>query len=294
MSEQIRIKQPFTEKYTLTIDSDLMAVNVSMQSKAQIRWDFRVIQVDRIKGRVEIELIQLDNTLLEWNNPMVEEISAMSRIFGRMYNELHLILDQKGKILEVLNMELILGKWKQTKTEMQKVLEDNPDIEKAISLNDEIFQDPEKLKAGIQASEFFSVCFGEIYGEYTNTKKTVVKPNFFNTANVQWEYTIYTDNNTPYDSKYVKVYSKANPYAGLGQGFNQRAYKHFSEQIDIAKLEPILTEHTSFGIEQDTGKLLEAVIRKEEIAKKENLYTKMNYYIVSDTLLKENKRIVKN
>ncbi|MBC9797865.1 hypothetical protein [Sinomicrobium weinanense] len=292
MSELISIKQPFAERYTLTIDSDLMAVNMNMKSKAQIRWDFRVLNVDSIGGDMEVELIQLDNILLESNNPMVKEVSAMSRIFGRMYNELHLTLDKSGKIMDVLNMDLILRKWKQTKREMQEVVEENDDLKQVINLNDEIFQNQANLKAAIQASEFFSVCFGEIYGEYIHTQKTVVKPNFLNTANVQWAYSIYTDNDNTYDSGCISIYAKADPHGGLGQGFNQRAYKNFSQQIDVGKLEPVLAEHITFGVERQTGKLLEALVRKEEIAQQESLYTKMNYHVISDTLLKENRRVI--
>ena len=45
MDYRIVIKEPFQEKYTLTIDSDMLGVSVHMVSKIQIRWDFRVIRI---------------------------------------------------------------------------------------------------------------------------------------------------------------------------------------------------------------------------------------------------------
>jgi hypothetical protein len=284
MQNQIRIKQPFSERYTLIIESDMMAVNVVMKSKTQIRWDFRVLEVN--ESKLEVELLLLDNILLESNNPLIKEISGMNQVFGRMYNELHLIIDHKGKIAEILNMDLILNKWEQTKKEMQTITNSSPELKDVISLNDSIFQNRDKLKAGIQGNEFFMIYFNEVYANQLPFRKSnVFKNNFFNTINIPFEY------NVRMEADYVKqpsgtldVFLNASPSSQPGKDFNLQAYKQFADKIDVSKLSTTLNETGAYEIDGQTGKLLKAELQRNEIADIDKLFTKMTYILTADSL----------
>ncbi|KFF01726.1 SH3 domain-containing protein [Chryseobacterium luteum] len=285
-NKQLLIKQTYTEQYTLVIDSDMMAVNAKMQSKTQIRWDLNVLKVS--DNEVEVKLILLDHILLEANNPLIKEVANLTKAFSRLYNELHLKIDQQGKILDVLNMDIILSKWKQTKAEMEKIAENTPDIKNAILLHDSIFQDKAKLTHGIQASEFFMLHFNYVYGnDLPFNKKDIIKPNFFNSANVQWSCFVNPMHELPTDVQSFSVNIDMQSFMPLGVGFYSRAYGQFANQIDITKLNTRLKESGTYKINPQTGKLLEAFLYREEVADEKQLFTKMQYTLMSEAVYKE-------
>ena len=285
-NKQLLIKQSYTEDYTLIIDSDMMAVNAKMQSKTQIRWNLNILKVSDTE--VELKLILLDHILLESNNPLIKEIANLTKAFSRLYNELHLKIDQQGKILDVLNMDIILSKWKQTKAEMEKIAEHTPDIKNAIILHDSIFQDKAKLTQGIQASEFFMLHFNYVYGnDLPYDTKDISKPNFFNSANVQWSCFVNPMQELPTDAVSVSVNIDMSPFMPLGIGFYNRAYSQFANQIDITKLNTRLKETGTYKINPQTGKLLEARLYREEVADEKQLFTKIKYTLMSEPVYKE-------
>jgi hypothetical protein len=277
----IKINRPFSEQYTLDIYSDLMAVDAKMDSHTQIRWDFNVIKVE--ENFVEIRLILLDQILLKANNPLIKEIARLTSTFSRMYNELHLIIDHKGNILEVINMSSILAKWNQTKIELSKIAESTPEIKDIIILNDSIFLDKENLKGYIQRSEFFMLYFNSIFGNklpYDNAN--TIMPNFLNTANVNWQKKIIA---AEIRKTIAEVELKTTPFFAQ-KDFNERAYSQFKNKMDISKIIPSLKETGNYKIDIDSGKVIEAVLKREEVADKEILYTKLEYRFVSDSMLK--------
>ncbi len=274
----MKIKKLFNEQYTLWIISDMMAVNAKMTSKTQIRWDLNVLNIS--DDEVEIKLLLLDHVLLEANNPYIKEIASLTQTFSRMYNELHLIITQQGKIKKVLNMDIILAKWNQTKVEMEKIAGQNSDLKKMINLNDTIFQNPAKLTESIQASEFFSIYFNYVFGtELPYKKRDISKPNFFNTANVMWTYTV-SEVSRSISESYISL--KGEPTLPLSVGFYNKAYAQFAKQINISKLNTTLEEEGEYIIESETGRLIKAQVKRNEIADKEELFTKVTYQMMSE------------
>ncbi|MBK1895152.1 hypothetical protein [Chryseobacterium paridis] len=284
MSELFNIKNTFSEQYTLIIDSDIKAVNVHMISRSQLRWDFTVLQVG--DDHVKVKIIVLDHILLEANNPLIKEVAALTNAFSRLYNELYLTVDKEGKVIEVSNMDVIRSKWQQTKAEMEKIAENNPEIKNAIVLNDNIFQDEKKLIEGIQNNEFFLMYFNKIYGRKIpgNFKENAL--NFFNSANVHWSFDLKNSSNPLLSSNEMIVELSGEPSILLNIGFYNRAYIQFSNQIDVSKLKTSLNEKGIYRTEKSTGRIIEASITREEIADPENLYAKLKYTFYSDEILK--------
>ena len=277
-----KIATPFNEQYTLLIESDMMAVHAKMQSKTQIRWDFTVLDVTG--EYAEIRLILLDHLLLEANNPLIKEIAAVTKVFSRLYNELHLIIDHAGSIKRVLNMEVILSKWQQTKAEMEKLVKHTPDVQNVINLNDSIFQNPDRLKEGIQKSEFFMVYFSYLFGKaIPYESNNVISPNAFNTVNVKWGMGISTLQALPAEK--VQLSMRMRPF--LQSDFNERAYSQFADKIDIKKLIPELKEEAIYNVNYTQGRVLDAVLQKQEVAHENQLYNKLTYRLTSDTAIKE-------
>ncbi len=277
----IQLKKPFSAKYTLVIETDMIAANVNMQSKAKMRWEFKVIR--STPNYVEVELTLLDNTLLESNNEMLKDLAAMSQAFSKMYSELHLILDHGGKILEILNMDLILDKWGHTKKEMEAAVAHSPEAKDVILLNDGIFKDKKKVKAAIEANEFFSIYFMYVYGQkFPYSLKDQVHNNFLNTASLQWKCTAKASERLPTKEPEVIVDVTAEPYGVLSSSWNQKAYGSFKEVMDISKIKTDLSKKATYKIDTETGKITAAVIKHREIADKDRLFNKMTYTLTSD------------
>ncbi len=278
----IKIKEPFNEQYTLVIDSDMMGVDVHMMSKAKVRWDFTVFKVD--EKQMEVRLVLLDHILLDANNSLLKEIAQISQLFTKMYDELHLLLDHKGKVIAVLNKEIIAEKWKQIKKNMERVIASSPDISGVIKMNDEMFSNPQKLKDGIENNEFFTCYFKNVYDiEIPYNKTDLIQFNYFNTANVQWNLNVNVSENT---ANFTQISYKAHPLYMLTKGFYNRAYSQFSDKIDLSKLNTKLKETGEYYIEGNTGKLIKAVVKKSEEADT-RLYTRMTYTFMSEKVYKD-------
>ncbi len=275
----IRFREPFSEKYRLIIDSDNKGVNVAMQSKTQMRWNFRVIGIDG--DRTEIELLLLDNLLLESNNPLLKDLAQMSQVFGKMYSELHLIINPQGKIIEILNLSLIQEKWGRTKSEMQAIVNEHPELKDVILLNDSIYQDPEKIKAAIEGSEFFMLYFHHIYGAPVPTeRKEMQLPNLLNTAFLDWEFSWFVNREMSVEESETVITLRAKPVE-LSEEWYQEAYKPFAEIINIRQLRTDLAENGNFRFDTRTGKLLEAKLFRKEVADKD-LFCKITYTLTAE------------
>lgn len=279
--KQILLRETFNEQYTLVIESEINGVDVYVTSKVQLRFDFHVLKIE--KDYIEIRLVQLDNKLLETNSPMVKEVAVISQVFGRMYNELHLTLDHSGKVISVLNYDLILSKWKQTKAEMDQHIAGNPDLQQAIILNDNIFTDPEKIKIAVQANEFFTVYFGSIFGINLPASKSIPGTNIFNTANITWNMKIEAPVYLSHLSESIRVSTKFLPKDSFTSGFHNTAYKQFEDKININNLNVKLEQTETRQIDFSKGKLEKATISKLEIADEKKLYNIVNYSMLSDS-----------
>ncbi len=280
-NNKIQILEPFSERYTLFIDSNMMAANVTMNSKTRMRWEFTVHRV--AEDYLEISLLQLENTLIESDNPMIQDISSMSQAFGKMYSELHLIIDHEGKVLEVLNMDLILDKWGIAKKEMEKAIEHSPEAKEILILNDEIFKDKEKVKLAIGANDFLNLYFPYAYGKslpYSNGD--IVTNNFLNSNTLQWKTKVNSKEIDNATGGVYKVEVLAKPHGILTRSWHQKAYKNFEKVLDIKKLEANIVKASNYTIAIATGRLLEVSSTNEEVADKEKLYTKMRYIMKAD------------
>jgi hypothetical protein len=277
----IRFRQPFSEKYTLTITTDILAGHFPIQTKAQIRWALRVVDVDNA-GRAEIELITIENRLIETNNPNFEDMAALSQAFARMYSEIHVRLDPKGKLLEVVNLPVILSKWEQTKAEMRSVEAEVPALKDMIQLNDEIFATPEKVKVSIEHNEFFNIYFHLIYGKELPAAGLRRKQrNLFNSVDVRWEYFVEAVPDLPTDAVITDVGISGAPIGVREEGWIKEAYGMF-EAMELPQLNPQLMEKGSYRFQPANGKLLKARLVKEEIAHPKFLYGIMIYELLSD------------
>jgi hypothetical protein len=277
----IRFRQPFSAKYTLTIATDILAGYFPIQTKAQIRWALRVINVNN-NGDAEIELITIENRLIETSNPNLNDLATLNQAFARMYSEIHVKLNPRGKLLEVVNLPVILSKWEQTKSEMQSIEKEAPALQDIIQLNDDIFANPEKVKLAIEHNEFFNIYFHLIYGEELPAAGLRRKHrNLFNSADVSWQYFADADPDSLDEGVFTDVEIRGMPTAAMTEEWINEAYGKF-EIAGLPRINPQLTEKGNYRFESASGKLLKATLVKEEIAHPNYLRGNMIYKLKSD------------
>ncbi|MGB7210436.1 MAG: hypothetical protein WBD27_17415 [Pyrinomonadaceae bacterium] len=280
-AKKIRFRQPFSEKYSLTINTDMLAGNFPIETKTEIRWAFRVIEADH-SGQAEIELITVENRLVEANNPNLHDIAALSQAFGRMYSEIHVKLDSKGKVIKIINLPTILGKWEQTKAEMQKIESEIPAMTDVVKLNDDIFASPDKVKLAIESNEFFNIYFHLIYGEPLPAKKLrKTHRNLFNSADVDWEFVANSKRVMTPNGPFEVVKITGQPAEDLGQVWIKQAYGNF-QMVDQTQIQPNLSESGEYVFHAETGKLRKAVLIKKEVAHPDFIRGDMTYTIKSE------------
>jgi len=276
----ISISEKFQAQYTLSIEMESMLVSALMKSKTEIRYDFSILNID--EEGFECRLVQLDIFIQEANSNLIHEVAELTGAFNRMFNELHLKLDHTGKVIQVLNIELILSKWKQTKQLMQQAANKSDDLKDLIALSDSMFASPEKIQQAIQANEFLQTYFGYIYGsEVPFSKSDPNRTNFLNTSYLPFKVSSTIDQQTA-SQKNIKVLTSSVPYVTLDMNFKKNAYKSFEDKIDLQSIEPKITEEAVHLIEVKTGKLLNTTTIKKEIVEEKKLYITTQYNMVID------------
>ena len=278
--KKVQIKQPFREQYTLTIESEVNAINALILSTIELRYDLQVLEIR--EDYFEARLLVLDNKIISANNPMVKEVAQVSQVFGRMYNELHLHISYEGKVLKVLNTDLILSKWDETKDEMKKYISATPEMEQTISMNDAIFNSPEKVKIAVQANEFFAVYFGQVFNEELPKVKRIPGTNIFNTANLEWDMSI-EEMSAISSENIICITVNSHPVRPFSEGYINAAYHQFKDKVDVDYQKVKMYQREDRYIDRETGKLNESVVKKLEEIEPQKLFQKFSFKMISDT-----------
>ncbi|WP_278379890.1 hypothetical protein [Chryseobacterium arthrosphaerae] len=279
LHHKIIISQPFNEQYELVIETNSKLIDNHMTSRTIMRYDFTVIRCN--ENEIECRLILLDLFLDQSNNDLVKEIAQVTAAFNRMFNELHLKLSQKGEILQLLNMDLVLSKWQQTKAEMTAALSNNDELRKLIAVNDSLFTNKEKLAHTIQNSEFLHMYFGQVFNIELPKTKRITGANILNTANLEWDMNISEQAGGHPDDIHILV--NTYPVRPLSEGYLNAAYGQFKDRINLDLLNFTMFQKEERYIDRNTGKLKQAIVEKVEEIGHEQLYQKFSYQMISDT-----------
>lgn len=272
--KRIEFKKPFTEKYRLTVTSNIQTGNMPIKSKAIIRWEVKVKSIN--DDYINIEIITLDNELIEYNNPLVKSMADMNKVFAGMWSELDLVVDRDYKLVKIKNLALLEEKWERIKSEIKNILNKEPElISSVINLNDKNFENPEVIANLIQNNEFFLMYFHHVFGSgYHSISKRVRSKNIFNTALIDWEYKV-DKISTNDDNLYlfqVEGYLSTN----LNRSWVKESYKMFTH-LDLDKIQPVMTEIGKYWIDAETGKIIKAYLEKKEIAHPQILHGFIRY-----------------
>ncbi|KQO27910.1 hypothetical protein ASF10_23150 [Flavobacterium sp. Leaf82] len=292
LQEAVRFRIPFTENYTLTSQTNIKSSYFDMQTKTKIRWALRVIAIAE-NGDAEIELLTLEHLMVDTNNENLQDIITLNQVFSRMYSELHLIINIQGEVIKIINLEHIKNKWEETKTQLLKIKQQEPALLQMLTIKDEIFSSADKIKIAIENNEFFKHYFGKIYGnKLPVARKTISQNNVLQTADTEW---LFKFNHRPeFDTVHLEnIIIKYRGEAIAHQtDWKTKAYGHLPD-IDIKKLDPVVTEEGSYRSNFKSGKLHLAETKLTEIALPGIIEATINYRIESDAY-KSNENNIQN
>lgn len=272
--KRIEFKQPFIEKYRLTITSDIQTGNMPVKSKAIIRWEVKVKSI--YENHINLEIITLDNELVEYNNPLIKSMADMNKVLSVMWSELDLVLNRNYKLIKINNLVLLKEKWERIKAEMKSLLSEEPElISDVINLNDKNFENPDVVANLIQNSEFFLIYFHHVFGSgYHSVSDRTKNKNIFNTALIDWSYKI-DQTNTDNDGTLlfdVEGYVETS----LNRNWVKESYKSFSH-LDLDEIQPKMSEKGKYRIDVETGKIVTAYLEKKEIVHPQILHGTIRY-----------------
>jgi hypothetical protein len=281
LQEAVRFRRPFTENYTLISETNIKSGYFDMQTKTKTRWALRVIAIAE-NGDAEIELLTLEHLMVDTNNENLQDIITLNQVFSRMYSELHIIINIQGEVVRIINLEQIKNKWEETKIQLLKIQQQDSALLQVLTINDEIFASVDKIKIAIENNEFFKHYFGKIYGSKLPVpRKTITQKNVLQTADTEW---LFKFSYRPeFDVEYLEnIIIKYHGEAVTHQtDWKIKAYGHLPD-IDIKKLEPIVTEEGSYRSNFKSGKLHLAETKLTEIALPGIIEASIEYRIESD------------
>lgn len=275
---KIQINKCFTEKYMIEQTSEIIMSSLVVKTVTELRWDVRVLKIT--DQGYHIEVLSLDNVLKESNNPNMRDLSAFNNAFKRMYNELNMLISKEGELIEVNNIKEIQRKWAQVKAEMEVIQTKHDNMKGIIALNDDLFNNPENIKAAVKGNEFFEVFFNAYLGLNLPGGKNITKKSLFAQESVKWSYAITVENSLT-DEKKAIVNIVGHPTQSFDKTWIKNAYGSFPI-TEIADRKPEVKDEAKYKVDYSSGRVLEGLITKEEIVHPELLKAKMVYRIVAD------------
>lgn len=279
-SPRSKFTEPFSSKYTLYIDADIMAGSIAMKSKTEIRWQVEVKNIS--EDFADIHITTLHHRILESNNPMLTDIAGVSSTFGNMYSELELTVNEKGNIVKIKNLDTIQKKWQWTKQDMEKLIHENEALQDIILLNDELYSSPEMIKKSIEANEFFSIYFHLFWGKgLPGTLNRIEKNNLLNTHTLRWAYNGNRNRDyNPKGTKPMQLSITGYHETTINKDWLKQAYGAF-EHLPLQGMKPVFEDKADYSI-MPSGKILKAVVEKSEVMHPQLLFVKYRYELTAD------------
>jgi hypothetical protein len=283
--QKIQIGKCFSERYLVEQTSEIIMSSLVVKTVTEFRWDVRVLKIT--DQDYHIELLSLDNVLKESNNPNMRDLNAFNNAFKRMYSELNMLIGKDGELLGVKNIPEIQRKWGQVKAEMEVIQTKHDNMKGIIALNDELFNNPENIKAAVKGNEFFEIFFNAYLGLSLPGGKNLKKKSLFAQETINWSYAVTAESSFPTNDGKAIINIVGHPTQSFDKTWIKSAYGSFPI-TEIADRKPEVKDGANYTIEYKSGRVLKGLVTKEEIVHPEYLKAKMIYRITADNQEVEN------
>lgn len=149
--------------YELIIDSSSVMGTFHMTSKVLYRWDFFITEI--LQNGYKASLLTLEHSLLETNNPGMNDIFMATKTMMGMFYEVHLVLDKYGRVTDILNLPDIYERYKRVKVQPISFSGGlSLRADQVYNIPEEHIQEKETVIKMVQTMEFFDIYFFGLYG----------------------------------------------------------------------------------------------------------------------------------
>ena len=275
--KRLIFREKGTKKYKFTLEGEMGLNVMCSKTKMETSW---IVQVQNISdGGYILDLVAYDIVLKECNNEGFKELFQITRQFQKLYDEIKVRTDWEGNLIQVLNRQQLIEKWKQIKQETVQYFNDDMSIDQFFAVSNEEFSKPEFLSKVIREVEFFFLYmqmggYGQKFSSWDFVE--LKRENAFRTNTIVWnmDFSGYYEINPGSPLGQMTVKSKFEP----NKKWLQIAYG----QIPFIKVEELKPDFNLKGnsvFHNETGWLKEAELEVNEIVHPQQLYHKMKYQI---------------
>lgn len=262
-------------KFTLVGEMQLNTMNVKNKVESSLIFHVKDFLNKYADNGLLINIITYDKQMVECSNPGFKEMFTVTRQFEKLYDEIEITIDEKGKLKSIENIQQLKEKWKQIKNDAITYFNDDTDIESFFKLNDATMDDEHLWKKIVTEQEMFFLFF-----ELANHKTSFFRPKIIKRDNayrnnlIDWllsytvkEYPDYTD---------VSITGEFKPT----KNWLQQSYGSIPFLTNII-FEPQFKIEGQYIFNKENGFIKEAYINIDETAHPQLLFHKLKFQIQS-------------
>lgn len=273
-STEIYISKPqIQRRYHIAINGDMLMGGVANRTKVETECLLNVLGIDSNKC-AKIELITLDTNVIETGNQAFRELSVIANQLKKVTQDIVCVIDKEGKVLQIINIEQIKGKWEQLKGEMVSICGCSGELTDFFNVNEKLFSEEETLRHYVGEMEFFKIYFNGLYGHRIRDKEHRETDNAFKTNKVP--YNLYFDIDE--DENLIRVRFEGDDFH-INHDWLHKAYGQMPF-VDLRNMKPEFAIQGDYVIEKATGLIKRAkFVWDENVSKELRLCTE---YVITE------------
>lgn len=261
------------QKYKISLVGELQINSMQTISRIENSFLFHIKDI-YANGDTLLNLISYDKQMISCNNQGFKEMFLVTRQLERLYDEFEAVVDKKGAIKQINNIEFLQNKWKKIKNELVNYFNEGTDIESFFKLNDETMNDQSFWKQMLNEQEFFFLFFNLAnYGNTFQHKSLLKRDNAFRSNQIDWK--------IDYQGKATANEISLSVNGGFkpDTGWLDKAYGKMPFLTGVP-FNPYFKIDGEYKFDPKTGFIKEAYINLEETVNPTLLYHKLKFQII--------------
>lgn len=277
LQKKLNFRKTGTKKYRFTLEGEAMLHSMRSQTKVEYSWMLNIQQIN--DDFYILNIITYDNELKYSNEQGLRELFYVTNMFQKIYDDIKVKVDLNGKVLQVLNSDTLVDRWKRFKHESIEYFGTKTNLEEYFAVSDDQFSDPNFLKMLVSKSEFFFIYlqaggYNRKFNSFSNYE--LIRSNAFEKGDIKWLIS-YLGKDQIADKSHLGEMK-------LEGGFipNKKWLKDSYGELnflDIDKLVPQFSMKGNYVFYNSNGWLKESVLEVNEIVDPKQLFHKLKYSI---------------
>lgn len=275
--KKLNFRKTGTKKYRFTLEGEAMLHSMFSKTKVEYSW---MLNVQQINDEFYIlNIITYDNELKYSNEQGLQELFYVTNMFQKIYDDIKVKVDLNGKVLQVLNSDTLIDRWKRFKHESIKYFGTETNLEEYFAVTDEQFADPNFLKTLVSKSEFFFVYlqaggYNRKFNSFSNYE--LIRSNAFEKGDIKWLIS-YSGKDQIASKSHIGEMKLDGSFVP-NKKWLKDSYGELNF-LDVDKLDAKFSIKGNYVFHNSNGWLKESVLDVNEIVDSKQLFHKLKYTI---------------